>query len=73
MHANSKPSSFVPPNQAQGARVGPESSEEEKVTMDTMAAVLFGTGGLIVVGLVLALLIGWYILSSRAKKLKETT
>jgi hypothetical protein len=41
--------------------------------MDTMAAVLFGTGGLIVVGLVLALLIGWYILSSRAKKLKETT
>jgi hypothetical protein len=41
--------------------------------MDVVMEFIFGVGGLVVGGLVVAFLIGWYILATRAKKLSETT
>ena len=41
--------------------------------METIMGFLLGIGGLIVAGVLLAFLAGWYILASRARKLKETT
>jgi hypothetical protein len=41
--------------------------------METVLDFVFGIGGLVVVVLVILFAIGWYILASRAKKLKETT
>lgn len=41
--------------------------------MDTIVEFLMGITGLIVIGVVLAVLAGGYIIASRAKKLKETS
>ena len=41
--------------------------------MDAILEFILGIGGLVVGGLVVAFLIGWYILATRAKKLSETT
>ena len=41
--------------------------------MDAIVGFIFSIGGLIVLGLVAAFLIGWAIIATRARKLKETT
>jgi hypothetical protein len=43
------------------------------IHMETVLEFLLGIGGLVLAGLVIAFVIGWYILASRAKKLGETT
>jgi hypothetical protein len=41
--------------------------------METIIGFLLGIGGLVVAGVLLAFLAGWFILASRSKKLKETS
>jgi hypothetical protein len=41
--------------------------------MDAILGFIFGVGGLVVLGVAAAFVVGWYIVASRAKKLKETS
>jgi hypothetical protein len=41
--------------------------------MNTILEFLVGIGGLVLLGLVIAFLIGWFILARRAKRLSEIT
>jgi hypothetical protein len=41
--------------------------------MDAIFGFLFGVGGLVVLGLIVAFLVGWYILATRARRIKEIT
>ncbi|WP_257730306.1 hypothetical protein [Rhodoplanes sp. Z2-YC6860] len=41
--------------------------------MDAILGFVFGIGGIGLLAAIAAFLIGWYVIATRAKKLKETT